>query len=127
MLIGWETHLQKDDSLNQWLEKIKQEYEVFIVNGSESAVSLIVSEYFVERSPILGLIFNRNFLVTRREVAKSIDFLAKKYKAVCSVNIVNSHEDTEAKSLAVSKYFVLYDDWEKTQEIIESNILKRAV
>lgn len=125
LLVGWE-RWQNTLMLDKELKEISKKYDILFADQPTSAFMQIASSFLVEKQPIAGLVFKRNFLTVRTAVARAINDFAEECNVkngfLCAVNLINSDQDSEARDSSVSSYYARIDDWDQVLLILDNNI-----
>lgn len=124
LLVGWE-HWQQELMLEKELKKLNKGYEILFAEQPNSAFMQIASSLLVDKRPISGIVFNRPFLVVRTAAAKLINDFAESCndsQMICSISMITSDQDTEAKHFSIISSYAKVDDWDQVLSILKNNI-----
>ena len=88
------------------------------------ALAKIASAALIDETPIYGLVFQRNTLVSNQENCKIVCQFAEGYsdKLVSVINMIYNDQDSEAKNHAVSAYYCKIEDWKMVEVIFDNNL-----
>ncbi len=106
---------------NRELKALSEKYDVLLSHSITDALDQIARAKLLKKSPIRGLVFQRNTLVANRGKCRVVREFAEAYsdKRVTAINMIHNDQDSEACDYAVSATFCKVEDWEYVQVIFE--------